>query len=441
MKSNVPRHTAMTVRHWFIVLAGILIAFGPCALVYNVWSIFVVPVSNELGVASSQFTFFITLVYLIGGIAAPFAGNLLQKFDLRIVLSVSVLLVAAGLLGCSFWTQIWQFYASGVVIGFGVVSLMFLAIPTLVNRWFAKRTGFFIGLCFAMSGIGGAVWSMVGGILIADFSWRTAYLVFSAAVLVLGLLATLGLVRSYPSEVGLRPYRTEGERESDTQQNGTQQDCSSDEPVAKQWGVSAHVMFRSPVFYLLMVSMGLFNALTVVVNLYASYIYHLGDAGLAGITPESAVLMASSVAAGIMAVAALGKVVLGALCDKSMMAALSMATLCGLASIVLMWVGESQALLIYVGGALGGVLYAAIDGLAPSLTRQVVGPRDYTIIYSRIAMFVNFAGAFAATAFTAVSEISWEAEWMLGIAVVAASFALGAAAVLLARKTLTPTYE
>ena len=373
MKSNVPRHTAMTVRHWFIVLAGILIAFGPCALVYNVWSIFVVPVSNELGVASSQFTFFITLVYLIGGIAAPFAGNLLQKFDLRIVLSVSVLLVAAGLLGCSFWTQIWQFYASGVVIGFGVVSLMFLAIPTLVNRWFAKRTGFFIGLCFAMSGIGGAVWSMVGGILIADFSWRTAYLVFSAAVLVLGLLATLGLVRSYPSEVGLRPYRTEGERESDTQQNGTQQDCSSDEPVAKQWGVSAHVMFRSPVFYLLMVSMGLFNALTVVVNLYASYIYHLGDAGLAGITPESAVLMASSVAAGIMAVAALGKVVLGALCDKSMMAALSMATLCGLASIVLMWVGESQALLIYVGGALGGVLYAAIDGLAPSLTRQVVG--------------------------------------------------------------------
>lgn len=323
-----------------------------------------------------------------------------------------------------------------MVIGFGVVSLMFLAIPTLINRWFAKRTGFFIGLCFAMSGIGGAVWSMVGGILIADFSWRTAYLVFSFAVLVLGLLATVVLVRSYPAEAGLRPYGSEAEGES-----AADLDSLKRTPAAKQWGVSAHTMFRSPVFYLLMVSMGLFNALTVVVNLYASYIYHLGDAGLAGITPEGAVLMASSVAAGIMLVAALGKVVLGALCDKSMMAALGLASLCGVVSIALMWLGEAQASLIYVGGALGGVLYAAIDGLAPSLTRQVVGPRDYTIIYSRIAMFVNFAGAFAATAFTAVSEISWEAEWVLGIAVVAASFALGAAAVLLARKTLSPTYE
>lgn len=104
MSANTSMCSGMTVRHYLIVLAGILIAFGPCALVYNVWSIFVVPVSNELGVASSQFTFFITLVYLIGGVAAPFAGNLLQKFDLRIVLSASVVLVAAGLLGCSFWT-------------------------------------------------------------------------------------------------------------------------------------------------------------------------------------------------------------------------------------------------------------------------------------------------------------------------------------------------
>lgn len=59
----------MTCRHWLIIAAGVLIAFGPCALVYNVWSIFVVPVSSSLGVASSQFTFFITLVYLVGGIA------------------------------------------------------------------------------------------------------------------------------------------------------------------------------------------------------------------------------------------------------------------------------------------------------------------------------------------------------------------------------------
>ena len=123
----------MTCRHWLIIAAGVLIAFGPCALVYNVWSIFVVPVSSSLGVASSQFTFFITLVYLVGGIAAPFAGNLLQKHDLRIVLSASVVMVALGLFLCSFWDRIYLFYVSGVLVGFGIVSLMFLAIPTLLS--------------------------------------------------------------------------------------------------------------------------------------------------------------------------------------------------------------------------------------------------------------------------------------------------------------------
>ena len=68
---------------------------------------------------------------------------------------------------------------------------MFLAIPTLINRWFSERAGLFMGICFAMSGVGGAVWSMVGGLIIDALSWRVAYQVFSALVLVIGLFATL----------------------------------------------------------------------------------------------------------------------------------------------------------------------------------------------------------------------------------------------------------
>ena len=273
---------AMTCRHWLIIVAGVLIAFGPCALVYNVWSIFVVPVSSSLGVASSQFTFFITLVYLVGGIAAPFAGNLLQKYDLRIVLSVSVAMVALGLFLCSFWNHIYLFYVSGVVVGFGIVSLMFLAIPTLINRWFSQRAGLFMGICFAMSGVGGAVWSMVGGLIIDASTWRVAYQVFSALVLVIGLFATLVCVRSYPEEVGLRPFGAQPLQEDAASALGGE--------GLKLRGVSASVMFRSPVFYLLIFSMGIFNSLTVTVNLYATYIHHLGALGLAGITSDGAVI-------------------------------------------------------------------------------------------------------------------------------------------------------
>ena len=65
---NKNSKTPLATRHIMIVSAGILICLGPCALVYNTWSIFVVPVSSSLGASSSQFTLYITLVYLIGAL-------------------------------------------------------------------------------------------------------------------------------------------------------------------------------------------------------------------------------------------------------------------------------------------------------------------------------------------------------------------------------------
>lgn len=457
--------TSLSARHIMVVAAGILLCLGPCALVYNTWSIFVVPVSTALGASSSQFTLYITLVYLIGGLASPVAGNLMERFDLRIVLSISVLFVVIGMGLCSFWNQIWQFYISGVLIGFGIVSLMFLAVPTLINRWFVERTGFFIGLCFSMSGVGGALWSMVGGIVFSIADWRSAYLLFALLVLVTGLIATVVLIRSYPSEVGLEPYGTlvdskmnnDNLSESEFEQLeftnphsvGAGTSCDSDtndakadfDAKGKQWGVPARVMFRSPVFYTLMITMGIFNALTVVGNLFATYIYYLGDSGSAGITPDSAIMLASAVAACIMVLSAVSKVLLGAVSDKSLVVALCIPCICGSLSILCMWFGAPlSSVFVYAGGLLCGVLYAAVDALGASFTRQIAGPRDYTLIYSRVAIIVNLAGAVSATLFAAVAEISWEAEWIMALSLIAITFVLGMVTIKKGKR-LEQTYE
>lgn len=439
------RIASMTSRHVMVILAGILICLGPCALVYNTWSIFVVPVTASLDASSSQFTFYITLVYLISALASPVMGNLMERFDLRIVLSLSVVLVALGIALCSFWDAIWQFYISGALIGFGIVSLMFLAVPTLINRWFKKRTGFFIGLCFSMSGIGGAVWSMVGGAIFAIANWRVAYLIFAGIVLVTGLIATIVLIRSYPSEIGLLPYGESLANQCSTNPvknvaiDYRENNITNQKP--KEWGVSASVMFRSPVFYSLMVTMGIFNSLTVVGNLFATYIYHLSDLGVSSITSENAVMLASGVAACIMALSAAGKVILGAVSDKSLYIALSIPCICGVVSIVCMWFGGPiSSVFIYAGGLLCGVLYAAVDALGASFTRQIVGPRDYTLIYSRVAIVVNVAGAISATLFAAVAEVSWEAEWIMALSLILIAFVLGLITIQKG-KTLNQTYE
>lgn len=458
------RTAVFTIRHALVLLTGILILLGPCALVYNTWAIFVVPVSSALDASSSQFTLYITVLYLVGALLAPLAGNLLERFDLRLVLSVSVVLVALGMALCALWSEVWQFYISGFLEGAGSVTLMFLAVPTLINRWFRKRTGLFIGLCMAMSGFGGALWSIVGGAIIASFDWRTAYAVYALLVVVLALPATLFFIRSYPREVGLMPY---GEdqiaisaedtlpgvvgadvacdvmpdvvvcAEGSHAHSSIEQEQSQDR---REWGVPAKTMFSSSVFYVLMIMLGLCNALTAVANLFASYIYHLGDQGVLGIDPVSATMMASTVAACLMVSAAISKIVLGALTDKTSLGALVLMCLTAAIGIICLWQAQQWLFGVYVGAVLFGLMYAAVDSYGPAQTRKMVGPRDYTLIYSRISIVINVAGAFAVSFFTLISEISWEAEWIVTLSFVAIIFILGLV-VLKLGKSLEQTYE
>ena len=92
------------------------------------------------------------------------------------------------------------------MLGLGEITLLWLAVPTLINRWFADRAGFFIGLCMAFTGIGGAIWSAVFTALRADgMDFHTIYLIWAVIAAVTSLPFTLLCVRSKPEDCGLQP--------------------------------------------------------------------------------------------------------------------------------------------------------------------------------------------------------------------------------------------
>ena len=87
---------------------------------------------------------YITVLYL-PSFLAPFIGKLLAKTDIRIVLSVSALLVGLGFILISIVKTLWIFYVAGLMMGLGEVGLLWLAVPTLCNKWFNKNSGTIIG--------------------------------------------------------------------------------------------------------------------------------------------------------------------------------------------------------------------------------------------------------------------------------------------------------
>ena len=178
--STVAKKEKMSVRHMLVVLTGIMITFGCSALCFSTWGLFQPVVAEGLGVETTAFAMYVTVMYLTMTVASPFMGKLLQTVDIRIILSVSACLVGGAFLLMSVSNEIWMFYLAAVLLGLGEISILWLAIPTLINRWFADKAGTFIGLCMAFTGIGGAVWSAVfTGLRSSGMDFHTIYLILS----------------------------------------------------------------------------------------------------------------------------------------------------------------------------------------------------------------------------------------------------------------------
>ena len=416
----------LTVRHVLVVVTGILCLFGPAALVINTWSVFLVPVTQTLGVSSGDFTLYVSLLFLSAAVCSPFAGNLMHKRDLRVVISAAVMCCALGLFMCQFYTEPWQFYVSGILEGAGICVILFLTPSTLIGRWFNVHNGLLIGICAAMSGAGAAVWTMVAGFIIADGGWREAYLVFGIVCAVIALPATMFFIRSYPEDVGLKPY---GPPRDDLPEGSV-----GGEGAPMRPGIEATQAFRMPVFYTLMITFMITNATAQLGNYLPTYLYHLADLGVAGLTTATVVIMASVIAACLQTAHAIAKICLGQVVDHSQIIALALGCGCGFVGILLVWQGYFSQPLIYLGAALFGVHFAVTNVLGPSFALRIFGPRDYPKIYSRITSVMNIMPAVVLVVFSALSEASWDALFIVVLLLIAIVFCTGMATIVLGRR-------
>ena len=186
-----PAATAPGGFHYaYVIVAVCIIIMGvPLALTLSCAGIYFVPIAEYFGVAKAQVSLYMTIMGATMIVALPISERILKVVDFRYVLSVGTALLGISFFILSRATDLTVFYVVAVVLGFAITPLMYLAIPTLINNWFAVRSGFFIGLCAAFTGIGGAIFNIVGTALInsGPEGWRTGYLVFCVIILVFAL--------------------------------------------------------------------------------------------------------------------------------------------------------------------------------------------------------------------------------------------------------------
>ena len=411
-------HRTISFHYGYIIVGCcFLIMFVIVGLVMNCAGIFYKPISEELGVDVGKFGLYMSLNFLFSTLTLSFAGKLLEKYSAHIILTLCSAMIAATFMMMSLFGAVWQFYVAGAVFGIMLAFLLYLGLPTLLNRWFKTRMGVFIGICSAGSGIGGVLFNPLAGFLITEYDWRMTYLIFGIIIMLI-VTPILGLfLRDYPEDKELKPY---GETElSDTvsSQSGGKQSTGN--------GIEYAYTVRMPIFYGLIVFAFLMNA-TATLNVFIpTYMQEI----------LFSVEQASFVASAVMVGVTIGKILLGMINDRSTLYGILTTIGLGISGLVLLLMAQAGIILSIIGGFLFGWAYAGVSVQTPMLVRFVFGNKNYARIYSIVSMAIAIGGAIAAGGWGLLADAtSYGFIFIVGIVFLVLSGGIGLSALHICRK-------
>lgn len=77
----------------------------------------------------------------------------------------------------AFYSNVWLFLLSGLIIGFGMSFTTGLCMSAVIDQWFRKKAGLAIGLAWTVNSVYMVVMSPVITAVIESVGWRNGYLV------------------------------------------------------------------------------------------------------------------------------------------------------------------------------------------------------------------------------------------------------------------------
>ena len=169
------------------------------------FTVFFLPVSQDLGLNRAQTSLAFSLARAEGAIEAPLIGYLVDRFGPRPLMVTAALMAGVGYIALS-WVDS---YLAFLLIYLGLISLAysagFIQTPMVIaNNWFIRKRA------RAMTVVGSAV--TIGGTLITPglaavvtyFGWRWGAFFAGCAFLIICIPLSLKVVRS-PESIGLEP--------------------------------------------------------------------------------------------------------------------------------------------------------------------------------------------------------------------------------------------
>ena len=403
---------------YFIVATFCVVALTAVSFAISCGGVFFPATAETFNTTTGTMSYFMPVEWISVLISLPILGKVFDRIDIRVLESAGALLTALALVLQSLTQEAWQYMLCGIPMGVSLTICLFLAPTAIINRWFKKRAGLCVGIAMSCSGIGGAIFSALAGVLVLQIGWRVTLLIYAAITVVLCLPLTILVLRGNPADKGLAPY-------------GSEEVTESVEKLAAEIeseGMTAKEAFRTPTFILLAIFAFGINFSMYIYQLMASYIA-VQPIGISMPT------LGSLVMAVAMAAQCVGKIGFGGIGDKNPLLAIIAGLICGFAGLLLLFLGKGSAVMLFAAALLFGLFYSLSNALMPILTRKFYGMREYPAIYSRISMAAALGPTLSSFVLgTVANTLGWDATFVF----VAVLIAIALVAVLAAFRARKP---
>ena len=189
-----------------IVLGGFIIMALLHSMLQTCFSLFLVPVTEGMGVTRTQFSLCTSVVAIVTMFVSPKMGKLLGKKNTRTIFTLCVAGMGLSYATYSFATEIWHMYISAALVGAFSCGAVVMPVSIIISNWFEKGRGTAMSIALAGSGLGGTVITPILNNLIASQGYSRAFLIFGILMVVIEVPIAFFVMRPSPADMGLEPF-------------------------------------------------------------------------------------------------------------------------------------------------------------------------------------------------------------------------------------------
>ena len=191
---------------WVILgLSGVVSYSSRPLMSVAVLTVFVVPMTEQLGWTRAQFSGAVSLGGVLAMAAAPLVGPVLDRYGSGLVVGISSGIAGLCAVGLGAVSQIWMFYLAYVPGRTVFASPLELGTSVAVSNWFIRRRPFALALNHLAQGSGLSVMPLVAQAIIGAWGWETAWYALGVWTIALGVLPALLLMARRPEDLGIEP--------------------------------------------------------------------------------------------------------------------------------------------------------------------------------------------------------------------------------------------